>query len=92
MVCGNCGRIGHNVRTCPSFGAKSSYYNTSSYRYKSLIASPTVVRYICQRGHRFQGIEGPTSSSLVWDKRSMRGGGSRTAQFCPHDGTPLRRI
>ncbi len=89
MVCRNCGRMGHNIITC-QFGAKSSYLNTPSYGYKSLFAPPTTVSYICQRGHIFQGIEGPTSSSLVWD-RSMRGG-SRTAQYCPHDGTPLRRI
>ncbi len=93
MVCRNCGNPGHNIRTC-QFGAKSSYQNISSYGRRSSIPPPTTVRYMCQRGHIFQGIDGPTSSSLVWDKcasRSMRGG-SRTVQYCPHDGTPIRRI
>lgn len=91
MVCGNCGRMGHNIRTCQSFGIGSLYQNTSSYGNRLSFAPPTMVRYICQRGHRFQGIDGPTSSSLVWD-RSMRGGGSNRARYCPVDGTSLRRI
>ncbi len=98
MPCSNCGRSGHNIRTCPylSSGAKGSFQGYSpTYSYKSTIPPPRQVSYICQKGHTFLGIDGSTSTSLIWDTKSRgspMSSGSNKPQYCPIDGTPIRRI